>query len=326
MQHSSMLPKKHRLPFGTVDLCSRRGFTLVELLVVIAVIGILIALLLPAVQSVREASRRMSCGNNLKQLGLAMQMHHEFKKELPPSALLYIYTYRRGEPVYEAGFSGWVALLPFHEEQQLYDHLDLIDSPQSDENRELLADYTPPVHLCPSMPTLELEPGSSSYAFSTGTEYYRNFENNGAIVDGLNAWSEFREDENGDPISMSLIQFRDITDGLSNTLFAGEFGVQEKVPDDEFPFADDTPTPLAALWANSYPYYSAGSTAGGYNDTRVSGSIFQEWEAFRSQHPDGAQFAFCDGSVKFIMESVDATVLDRLAQRNDGELIDPVPW
>ncbi len=323
MQYRSK-PSKYQRSFDPTRLANRRGFTLVELLVVIAVIGILIAMLLPAVQSAREASRRMSCSNNLKQLGLAMQMHHEFKKEMPPSALLYIYTYYRGDPQYRAGFSGWVTLLPFHEEQVLYDQLDLDADPNGPKNSELIADYTPPVHLCPSMPTIGLPPGSSSYAFSTGTEYYRDFENNGAIVDALNAYP--RKDEFDEPIEMSSIQFSDITDGLSNTLFAGEFGIQEKLSDDAIPFADDSSDPLTAQWAASYPYHSAGSTAGGYNDTRISGSIHEEREMFRSQHPDGAQFAFCDGSVKFIMESVDATVMDRLAQRNDGLLIDPVPW
>ncbi|CAL1125475.1 unnamed protein product [Cladocopium goreaui] len=123
-----------------------------------------------------------------------MQMHHDVKGQLPPSVLRIVVGTVRGKPVYGAGMSGWVTLFPFLEEENFYEELDLEKGPNDFENRELVA-RTPAVHLCPSMPDLELDPGSSSYALSTGSEYYRDYENNGAVIDALNVYD--REDEEG---------------------------------------------------------------------------------------------------------------------------------
>src|SRR5262245_35182898 len=96
----------------------RRGFTLVELLVVIAIIGVLVALLLPAVQQAREAARRMTCTNNLKQIGIALHNHHDVKLTFPPGALN---TGHNGTPVYTT----WtIEILPFMEQQALYNQYD----------------------------------------------------------------------------------------------------------------------------------------------------------------------------------------------------------
>ncbi len=98
----------------------RRGFTLVELLVVIAIIGILVGLLLPAVQAAREAARRMSCSNNLKQMGLALHNYESTFRKLPPGA--YGASQLRGEPSGEDddGFGWMVSILPYIEQQPLY--------------------------------------------------------------------------------------------------------------------------------------------------------------------------------------------------------------
>jgi prepilin-type N-terminal cleavage/methylation domain-containing protein len=128
---------------ATIANPRRPGFTLVELLVVIAIIGILVALLLPAVQAAREAARRATCVNNLKQLGLAIQLYHDQKKELPPGARWYDY---RGDCVTNCTAANWgpqccyrnhgtihMLLLPFIEEQPLYDRFNFKDPNGTDE-------------------------------------------------------------------------------------------------------------------------------------------------------------------------------------------------
>ena len=109
----------------------RAGFTLVELLVVIAIIGILVALLLPAVQAAREAARKMSCGNNLKQLGIAMHNYHESYKRLPATGLFHwTRQSRNGHTWYNTSRgSQLVKLLPFMEEEPLYSKLDQNSQP-----------------------------------------------------------------------------------------------------------------------------------------------------------------------------------------------------
>ena len=97
--------------------CRQRGFTLVELLVVIAIIGILIALLLPAVQAARESARRTQCSNNLKQIGLALHVHHDQKKSLPSSI-------RPGGLTTAPRIAGLTLLMPFLEQQNIYSAYD----------------------------------------------------------------------------------------------------------------------------------------------------------------------------------------------------------
>ena len=118
---------------ATISKMRRPGFTLVELLVVIAIIGILVALLLPAVQAAREAARRASCTNNLKQLGLAIQMYQDQHKELPPGARWYDYRddciactppQKGPQCCYRNQGTIHMFLLPYLEEQALYDRFD----------------------------------------------------------------------------------------------------------------------------------------------------------------------------------------------------------
>jgi len=123
----------------------KRGFTLVELLVVIAIMAILIALLLPAVQAVRASARRMQCANNMRQMGLALHLHHESKDAFPPGGI----EWRPWGDTSKRQLSWAVFLLPYLEEQALFDSLDLTTPFDSEENapaaKAILA-----VYVCPS--------------------------------------------------------------------------------------------------------------------------------------------------------------------------------
>src|SRR5688572_28272163 len=127
--------------------CSSRGFTLVELLVVIAIIGVLVTLLLPAVQSAREAARGIKCRNNLKQIGLAFHSYHDTHKTLP-------YTVSAGGPTGQVGVGnrGWTwnsFILPYIEQNAIYTQIDFNDFVPVNRNRDLLKNPIPLAN-CPS--------------------------------------------------------------------------------------------------------------------------------------------------------------------------------
>ena len=291
---------------------ARSAFTLVELLVVIAIIGVLVGLLLPGVQAAREASRRISCSNQLKQIGLSIHNYNDTYRQMPATAL-------------DNGASGWVSILPFLGEQARFEQWDFA-LPYSDPHHDDAKVNTPQVYICPSMTLPDLQAhdsqaigaGYSSYAFSTGTEYYRSSVNNGAIVDSFNIYKFFRGGKATPPTSIEEISNRD---GTTATLLAGELGFGLQVPSGFGSGADGF-----TQWANSYPYHSSGSMAGRFNATDQAASYdFRTWETFRGPHAAGVQFVLCDGSVHLVSESIDAVVLDQIANRSDMETPE-LPW
>src|SRR5437667_9117025 len=142
------------------------GFTLVELLVVMAIIGVLVALQLPAVQMAREAARRTQCSNNLKQIGIALHNYHETLRALPPGRL------RMMEEGKGRCFSAYGHLLPFLEASTLYQQIDFNQSPEDAVNAVAL-NQTIPYFLCPSDGKKKLQGESAvhNYPLSTGTTY-----------------------------------------------------------------------------------------------------------------------------------------------------------
>ncbi len=283
----------------------KKGFTLVELLVVIAVVGTLAAVLLPAVQAAREAARRAQCSNNLRQMGLALQNYHTVHGAFPSA-------YTADASTFQLPAWSWSAfLLPYLEHDGLYTALGVASKRFGDGAN--LAPPTPEtqkrldVFICPS----DIGPLLNNYRNLHAKSNYRG-------IMGNTVSPEFRctyaglTNQNGVIYLNSTVSIGDIRDGSSSTVVLGECLLE---PEDG--------GRKAALWAglhgsvgnvlyisdlmwwlNSDPLY------------RINGSALQ---AFSSNHPGGAQFVFADASVHFIAEMVDGRVLERLAARNDGE-------
>ncbi len=308
----------------------RYGFTLVELLVVIAIIGILIGMLLPAVQSVREAARRTSCLNNFRQIGLAISNYESARQELPPGRLgcddigesMSVPDCPPGLTSEEKnGASGFVLLLPFLElgnlEQQLAvndgglwnrDVDDLAWWQSNADKREGIQEEIS-VLWCPSengervssvyQPVIS---ATSSYAFSNGSlgpnspDLVTKYSNNGAF-----AYKRPRS-------------FREVADGLSTSFFVGEV----IRPD---------------LWesSNVWSYTRANAdclrTTDNLLNTPPGAGDVQERRngAFASNHPGGSQFLYGDGHVQFISDNVQQQLYQDLSTINGGEAIGSTP-
>ncbi|MBI1249441.1 DUF1559 domain-containing protein [bacterium] len=199
-----------------VKRSARRGFTLVELLVVIAIIGVLIALLLPAVQQAREAARRMQCSNNLKQLGLALHNYHDTYNYFPSRNM------GTGAPLNTIGgqrtrLSGIMSMLPFIEQQALYNKL--VRPGNIVPWNGAFANYALPALLCPSDAGGQTSPAHSTFGI------YNYVFCGGDSLNGTAGGSEstpVSRPSRGMFGSYKWYNFRDITDGTSNTIAMSE--------------------------------------------------------------------------------------------------------
>jgi prepilin-type N-terminal cleavage/methylation domain-containing protein len=300
----------------------RRGFTLVELLVVIAIIGILLALLLPAVQAAREASRRASCTNNLKQVGLALHMHHDVRKKLPAGWVAY--NPSTGQPYWygEPGW-GWAArILPFMEQNSVIDNFVRFELPIAHEFHRDARLYPIRVYRCPSdysQQTFVLRGGGPYVGTGDGFSPLRLATGNYMGVFGT--WDFHEVCEPGEPDYNGCrgdgtfflnrgTSFRELADGLSQTVVVGERS-SKWVP----------PTWLGVV------------TGGEHAPARVCGiALFppnseQEREHythnFSSFHAAGTNFLLADGSVRMIAESIDRATYFALCTRRAGDVPGP---
>lgn len=294
----------------------RSAFTLVELLVSIAIIGVLVALLLPAVQSAREAARRCSCRNNLKQIALATLNYHDTQDHLPPPKVL------NPDGTARNSLGGTlVLLLPYLEEGNLYANYDLTQSIYSAQNTPVTTSTLPP-YLCPSMrlPTTQASGGgptlgAGSYLISVRAAWL-NFVTYGTETnDGA-----FDNVPRGLRYSLAL---KNITDGTSNTLLIGEinyaFERQEAPPG----IGDHAAGRREFFsWPQGYPELAWGHMASTTprlfnNHTEYVNPLSSR--TYRSDHPGGVQFARLDGSVAFITDGSDPDVRAALVTRAGGE-------
>lgn len=295
----------------------RRGFTLVELLVVIAIIGVLIGLLLPAVQQAREAARRMSCTNNMKQMVLAFHNYADTFQGIPNRQSL--------TTSLNSGHGWGIKILPFLEQPALFDSFD--DTKSFFDPANVNVTMTPvSAYLCPSSPSnpREMEIGTGSTTSSTGIagDYvvFHQISYTGTGVTCTGCLPAAPKPAN------SITKFSDITDGLSNTILMAE---QAGRPDfyvgreKQASNASITNAKFWGCWASYQSVTAQGSNASippgagaNYTLNRTNS------QGVYSFHSGGALFGFCDGSVHYLSENADLVTLISLWTRNGQETID----
>jgi len=295
---------------------NRRGFTLVELLVVIAIIGLLVALLLPAVQAARESARRTRCVGNIRQLALALHGYHTANKQFPP-------------PGVDSNEMSWVVLLlPFIEEQPLYDRFNFSPGKYDDFLRiRVVRGALIRTLRCPSsaadthfsvaalneadVMTLHYQAVLGPRTATNDQPY--NFLGSTTLdfgpicTQGVFGKSRQVTTTKFVPIKRTIAE---VTDGTSQTLLLGEFSWQG------YPYW----RPFTRGW------YAFGSRGSLYLASKnvfnpINSKVADQWNdgSFGSPHPGGAHFARADGSTSFVAESIDMSLYRAAASCNGGE-------
>jgi prepilin-type N-terminal cleavage/methylation domain-containing protein len=326
-----------------------RGFTLVELLVVIAIIGILVGLLLPAVQSAREAARAMQCQNNLHQISLATLMFHDAMRAFPPARYQ-----PRPDATPERSCGGsettWlVRIMPFLEQQSAESRWDYSKS-YADHPKEV-REFTLASYCCPSRRStseaigegilagsattwITLPCGCRVPVTSTGSSTVSGAVgdyggNHGDLSPGsFGLPTDFYYGGNGTGVIVSSharcnsaipmdwtdkVRSKDITDGLSNTFLAGEMhatiGKLGKSPGDAFIYNGDIVFNSTRVGGPTVPIVQ---------DNRDEGNGLVSWGSW---HAGVCQFAFADGSIRGVSKSIDTETLGNLGNRYDGKVV-----
>ncbi len=311
----------------------RKGFTLIELLVVIAIIAILIGLLLPAVQKVREAAARIQCANNLHQLGLAAHNYHSSFDKLPPGVNVpFVYTtsaWSSSSPVSPGKYYSLLeALLPYIEQDNLYKLLDLTKNQYANSNGPASpAAAIVKTYLCPSDPA----PTQTTYT-TGGVTYYFGANSYGGNA-GIRSFYTDQMTRDGLFFINSSVTLPGISDGTSNTLMFGERNRLDPTYDRIYGkgVAGSYGQRSGWAWSNTLPGFDyLNGPVRPINWlmppelTSDPGFLFEDdrFSAYGSFHSGGANFCFADGSVKFLTTSTSVTILQFLSTRSGGEVID----
>lgn len=311
---------------------SHVGFTLVELLVVIAIIGILMALLLPAVQFARESARRAECSSNLRQIGLALHMHHDIMRHLPPGAIDHptnvTDAHRRYEitPGIEHGWA--IFLMPYMEQEQLWNHYDLKRDWRAPENREA-REVIIHTFICPSCPERRRYRTFNHATFgqvkSAATDY--------GVCNGINGGPLFSRglidaESNARRVGMMRVNelqtFADCLDGLTNTFWIAECSGRPARYNAGRVRA--TGTVSGASWADrENEYIVHGFSNDGLTSTGPCALNCTNANEIYSFHPQGAHVIMGDGSVRLLPQQTPMRLVARLVTRQAFEVIGDLP-
>jgi prepilin-type N-terminal cleavage/methylation domain-containing protein/prepilin-type processing-associated H-X9-DG protein len=309
-----------------------RGFTLVEVLVVMAIVGMLIALLLPAVQAAREAARRAHCQNNLKQIGIALNNYHVSHQRFPPGRLV--------NPVDGQGrcFSAYAHLLPYLEADTLFQQIDFNANPEDDMGAKVQGNSA--VH---------------NYPLNTGTTY------------PVSPRNSFDTPVTGVFFENSTVSFKHIIDGSSHTICIGETIISEGGPstwdgvshtngfvltagnDNLFngPPLTNYATQCSggglklqqtrgSRWLYGAPGHSmynhmrppndpGADCRGGIPHSNKTDALWRDLSlnvTARSRHPEGVHALFCDGHVEFVIDNIEVMLWQGMGSRNGSEVQD----
>ncbi|TWT60118.1 DUF1559 domain-containing protein [Rubinisphaera italica] len=324
----------------------RKGFTLIELLVVIAIIAILVALLLPAVQQAREAARRSSCKNNLKQIGLAIHNYHDVHLTFPPGGFAPDAATNRG--------ASWLTrILPQVEQGAAYDQITFngtdwtMQSNRTNRNWNITNTLRVKTFNCPSSPLPETRtqntnastqalgaPATITYQLVNYVGIAGSYDSGSDLVSlpSPTAWTGYyRSNYNGvivsvDTLNNRPVRLKDVTDGTTNTFVVGEQSEYRVRPDgvkeDKRACNHD-----GGSWSGG-----AGGSADWWLNMTVTrmpinfkGADNGQQQAYyrhtllTSPHKGGAQFAMADGSVQFVSDNVNYGILTRLCDKGDGQ-------
>ena len=338
----------------------RTAFTLIELLVVIAIIAVLVGLLLPAVQKVREAGNRSKCTSQLRQLALACHNYHDVHGYLPPGGRHDPPRLCLGGGVQGNKGSWLVYLLPFVEEENLFRQIPKLTVPNVDSIQEAVTAGILPRKLpflrCPSDPYTynreqNREATVSNYVASHGPQCvtgpcgYDPFQK---FCNGTANWPNpprplVPPTYPGYAVSPDIfwalsaaevrgmfgycgpkIRLADAADGASNTLLLGESLIDQKPGRDTNNWARAAGGPMATtiVTINTMTDYWNSDVASG---CKVAPERYYRnynlAEGFKSRHPGGANFAFADGSVHFLNQNIDHQTYQYLGCRNDGQAV-----